>query len=110
MKNTTYGAATSRSGGTALGLYRPEADVTFGSMIAGQEIVLRKMKIAAECGTPSSFKIEFSYEGIETASADDFDTAGCTMVNDTCVMPSYDVPFTFELLEFTDDTGKKNVF
>ena len=91
-----------------LGLYRPEANLTFGEVIRGVEIIFQSIKVGAECGTPTVYNINFNYDGIKSGSNSDSDSfledSGCQMVDGVCVLPSFETPYIFELKEFTDSS------
>ena len=79
------------------GLIKPTATVTFGQNIGGMDIIFRKLPIAAECGTRTSYTVKFDYKDVTQVDAD-----GCTIVDDVCVFPAYGDEAKFEIKEYTN--------
>jgi len=82
----------------SFGLIKPTANVTFGQNIAGQDVIFRYLPIAAECGTRTSYTVEFEYNDVKSA-----DTEGCTDVDGVCVFPAYGEEATFAIKEYTSN-------
>jgi len=97
MRGTLY-STPSVSRSANYGLYKPTATVVFGKKLGDVPIIFRSLPIAAECGTRTSYTVNFDYSNITTA-----DTTGCEMVGNVCVFPSYGDEATFEIKEYTDD-------
>ena len=86
----------------AASLYRPTANVTFGKTIKGHDLIFRHMPIAAECGEKTKYKVQFSYDGIQSADTDD-----CQLVDGVCIFDDIDDKNTFEFLEYESDKYEK---
>ena len=96
LKGELYGTpVTERS---SFGLYRPTANITFGNTISGHDVIFRNMHIAAECGTRTSYTVEFNYDDIKSS-----DTEGCQEHDGVCVFPAYEDAVQFSIEEYTDD-------
>ena len=79
------------------GLIKPTATVTFGQNIGGMDVIFRKLPIAAECGTRTSYTVKFDYKDVTQVDAD-----GCTIVDDVCVFPAYGDEAKFVIKEYTN--------
>ena len=75
----------------------PTATVTFGTNIGGTDVIFRKLPIAAECGSKTSYTVKFDYNNLTQVEAD-----GCTVVGDVCVFPAYGQDAKFIIKEFTN--------
>ena len=93
MKDELYSTPVATRNG---GLYRPTATVTFGQRIGDMEVIFRRLPIAAECGTRTSYTVGFNYNNVTSVDTDD-----CTIVDGVCVFPAYTLRFFFRLYFFT---------
>lgn len=96
MENPTYSTPLIPRAG---GLYRPQANVTFGEKIGDFDVIFRNMNIAAECGVQTSYKATFEYNNIQSADKD-----GCVEIDGVCVFDAYEQNVVLEIKEYTDDT------
>jgi len=84
------------------GLYLPTAEITLGDTIqfgaTSQEIIFRKMKIAAECGMRTSYTVSFNYTDISATDNED-----CKIVDGACVFPAYEDNTVLTIKEYTSD-------
>ena len=100
LKDELYGEPVS----TRLGLYRPTANVTFGENIKGANLIFRNMHIAAECGTKTTYQVEFNYDAISSVDKD-----GCQEHDGVCVFPAYGDEIEFAIKEYTDESFTEEI-
>jgi hypothetical protein len=79
-------------------LFRPTANITFGSTFNNLEMIFMDLHIAAECGMKTIYPVDFVYN-IDSGEAD----SDCTMIGDVCVFPGHEESVKFKFQEYTSE-------